>query len=217
VAPLPVNEIHLLAITRLFRVPFKTLRVRPFFFQVRELSPPALSGILCRSSHWHNIGTYTMGLLDYCPVTRRIRRYRASPATPFDLTHNYVTSPLPFLTPSRFAFLRLTLAFYTLFTLIFSLAWECVKFGTGQRLVVSVVCSTSWADQELNVPATSLISPSSHTSACARTSGLLASRRSCTLGDEAIVLVHLLQMNTNTDMDTHCRNGLAHYSSCMYG
>lgn len=57
---------------------------------------------------------------------------RSFPATPFDLTHNYVTSPLPFLTPPRLAFLRLTLAFYTLFTNIFTLAWVSIKFGIGK-------------------------------------------------------------------------------------
>jgi hypothetical protein len=76
-----------------------------------------------------------MGLLDHCAIARRLERYRSSPSTPFDLTHNYVTSPLPLLTPFRLAFLRLILAFYTLFTIIFSLVWECVKLKTGQRCV----------------------------------------------------------------------------------
>jgi hypothetical protein len=165
-----------------------------------------------------------MGLLDYCPITRRIRRRRCrssdsepSAAMPFkfDLTYNYVTSPIPFLTPSRLAFLRLTLAFYSLFAIIFTLVWECVKLGTGHGLV-AFVCPMSRADQDLNEPATSLISPNSHTSVCVPTFMLLGSRRSCMLEDEAVALVHSLQMNTNTDTDTHFRNGLARCSFCTY-
>lgn len=130
-----------------------------------------------------------MNLLNYCPINRAIKRCKASPAIPFDLTYNYVTSPLPFLTPFRLAFLRLTLAFYTLFTLVFILAWECIKFGNGERLVVSDICMTTLLTKELNPPATSPISLGSHTSASVLIFGLLEFRHFCMLEGEAVSFI----------------------------
>src|SRR6266540_364396 len=53
----------------------------------------------------------------------------------FDLPHKFVTSPV-IRTPSIFAGIRLAVATYTLFTLLFTLVWQTVKENEGSRCVL---------------------------------------------------------------------------------
>lgn len=52
----------------------------------------------------------------------------------FDLAHKFVTSPV-IRTPCTFAAIRLAVATYTLFTLLFTLIWQTVKQNHGNRCV----------------------------------------------------------------------------------
>ena len=59
-------------------------------------------------------------------------------ASPFDPAHKLVTSPV-ISSPFVLAILRLIVAFYTTFAIIFSLAWEATKLGTAHGYVSSIV------------------------------------------------------------------------------
>lgn len=52
---------------------------------------------------------------------------------PFDAEAAFTTSP--FLSPLALAAIRLTLAFYTLFTIIFVLAWEAIRLHDANSYV----------------------------------------------------------------------------------
>ncbi|EDR00926.1 uncharacterized protein LACBIDRAFT_192763 [Laccaria bicolor S238N-H82] len=72
-------------------------------------------------------------------------------ASPFDPAHKLVTSPV-ISSPFVLAILRLIVAFYTTFALIFSLAWEGTKLGTADsyfsyftHLSYIGICAYFWA------------------------------------------------------------------------
>jgi hypothetical protein len=50
----------------------------------------------------------------------------------FDASHKFVTSPV-IRSPVVFAAVRVTIAFYTFFTLLFTLIWKSVKQHAGDR------------------------------------------------------------------------------------
>lgn len=74
-----------------------------------------------------------------------------SAASPFDPAHKLVTSPV-ISSPFVLAILRLVVALYTTFALIFSLAWEATKLGTADgyfsyftHLSYIGICAYFWA------------------------------------------------------------------------
>ena len=68
--------------------------------------------------------------LDDMSIGERLYTRMGAPA-PFDPQHTFVTSPV--LSATILAIVRFVFAFYTLFTILFVLIWDEVKFGTGDQ------------------------------------------------------------------------------------
>ena len=70
---------------------------------------------------------------DMTILSARIVYEKLGVCSPFDSTASFATSP--FLSPHALAFIRILLAFYTLFTLVFCLVWDAVRENSADRFV----------------------------------------------------------------------------------